>query len=63
MESMTHLTLDLPADQAHALAQFLKLAGLDDYRRLAVDLDEARAMLDSGERLRAALAAAGHAPR
>lgn len=45
------------------LARFLKRVGVDDYRRLAVDRDEAWLMLDAGERVRAALAAAGYAPR
>ena len=57
------IRFDLPPAQALALAQFLKRVGLDDYRRLAVDADEAWDMLDAGERLRAALAAAGYAPR
>jgi hypothetical protein len=33
------------------------------YRSQAIDADEAWTMLDAGERLRAALAAAGYAPR
>lgn len=65
MEPLVHITVDLPPAQALALAlaQFLKRVGLDDYRRLAVDVDEAWAMLDAGERLRAALATVGYAPR
>ena len=60
---MVRLTLDLPDDEALALAQFLKRVGLDDYRRLAVDVDEAWTMLEAGERVRQALADAGYAPR
>jgi len=63
MEPLVHVTVDLPPAQALALAQFLKRVGLDDYRSLAVDADEAWTMLDAGECLRAALAAAGYAPR
>lgn len=63
MEPFVHLDLDLTPAEALALAQFLKRVGVDDYRRLAVDRDEAWLMLDAGERVRAALAAAGYAPR
>ena len=63
MQPLVHITVDLPPDQALALAQFLKRVGQDDYRRLAVDADEAWTMLDAGERLRTALATAGYAPR
>jgi hypothetical protein len=63
MDRFDHLALDLPPDEALALAQFLKRVGLDDYRRLAVDLDEAYAMQAAGERVRAGLADAGYAPR
>ena len=55
--------LELTDDEAAALAQFLKRVGIDDYRTLAVDQDEAWHMLDAGERVRAALAEAGYAPR
>lgn len=63
MEPLVQLTFDLSADEALALAQFLKRVGLDDYRRLAVDPDEAWTMLKAGERVRKALADAGYAPR
>ena len=63
MEPHVHLDFDLTPAEALALAQFLKRVGVDDYRRLAVDRDEAWLMLDAGERVRAALAAAGYAPR
>ncbi|KQZ32552.1 hypothetical protein [Duganella sp. Root1480D1] len=63
MDRTVYLAFDLPADEALALAQFLKRVGLDDYRRLAVDPDEAWTMLEAGERVRKALADAGYAPR
>jgi hypothetical protein len=55
--------LTLPADEAWALAQFLKRAGYSDYRALAVSDDEAHAMHEAGETLRRALAEQGYAPR
>jgi hypothetical protein len=48
---------------ACGLAQFLKRAGLSDYRALAENEAEAYAMLRASERVRAALASAGFAPR
>jgi hypothetical protein len=57
------LQVSLTLEQALALAQFLKRVGLDDYRTLAVDQDEAWHMLDAGERVRAALREVGIAPR
>jgi len=55
------VTLSLP--QAWALAEFLKRVGLDDYRALAADQNEAWLMRDAGERLRDALREIGIAPR
>ncbi len=63
MERTVIVTCTLSDDEALALAQFLKRMGLDDYRKLSIDSDEAWTMLDAGERLRAALAAAGYTPR
>lgn len=57
------ITVELTAAQALALAQFLKRVGLDDYKGLAADTDEAYTMLDAGEKVRAALIEAGFAPR
>ncbi len=62
-DSAIPITLYLTDAQAWALAQFLKRAGFDDYRRLAVDEDEAYAMRDAGEKVRAHLGLAGYAPR
>ena len=55
--------VELPEEEAWALAQFLKRAGYTDYRGQAIDEDEASRMRDAGERLREALAGAGVAPR
>jgi hypothetical protein len=63
MEPVVDLAFYLTPAEALALAQFLKRVGVDDYRRLAVDRDEAWLMLDAGERVRTALATAGYAPR
>ena len=49
--------------EAWAFAQFLKRAGWDHYRRLALCDDEAYAMQALAERLRQALAQQGYAPR
>ena len=53
------MTLSVELTDAHAwsLAQFLKHAGLADFRSNALDEDEAYTMLDAAERVRAALAA------
>jgi len=50
-------------EEAWAFAQFLKRVAMDDYRRLAVDGEEAYAMQGAGEVIRRALAAQGRAPR
>ena len=57
------ITIALTQEQALALAQFLKRVGIDDYRSLAVDHDEAWLMRDAGERVREALREVGIAPR
>lgn len=57
------VVIDLSPDQAWALAQFLKRAGVSDYQRLAVDEAEAYAMFYAAETLRAALIEAGYTPR
>lgn len=57
------IVLQLPADRAWALAQFVKRAGLSDYRSLAQSEPEAYAMRAAGDAIGDALAAAGCAPR
>jgi hypothetical protein len=57
------VTLDLAAPEALALAQFVKRSVFATYREFAIDDDEARQMLDAVEKLRAALADEGIAPR
>jgi hypothetical protein len=53
----------LPDDLAWALAEFLTRVGYSDYRPLAADEQEARDIQGAGEKLRAALADQGFAPR
>jgi hypothetical protein len=57
------IQLELPAEQAWALAECLKRIGYSDYRPLAANEQEARDMQNAGEILRAALAENGIAPR
>jgi len=57
------LMIELSDDEAWAFAQFLKRVAVDDYRRLAVDGEEAYAMQAAGEALGRALAEKGYAPR
>lgn len=57
-----HLTAITPFE-AWAFAQFLKRAGWDHYRILAIGDDEATAMQAAAERLRQAFAEQGYAPR
>ena len=60
---MILIHVDLPDDEAHALAQMLKRVGYDDYRRLAQSDQQAYAMQSAGEKVRTALAEQGLAPR
>lgn len=55
--------LELSDAEAWALAQLVKRIGWADCRALAVDDAEARLMIQATDRVRAALAAAGYAPR
>jgi hypothetical protein len=63
---MTKVTVELPADEATALAQLVKRVGHDDAERLSSRYDggeERDAMLSGIDKLRRALAEAGIAPR
>lgn len=55
--------VQLPQDQAWALAQLLKRIGYSDCRALAEDDQQAYQMIQATERVRRALADAGIAPR
>ena len=60
---MPTIHVELPDDQAWAFTQFLKRAGYGDYRALAASDEEAYDMLDAAEKMRAAFAEKGYAPR
>lgn len=57
------LELELADELAWAFAEFLKRAGYSDYRALAANEQEAFDMQEAGEKVRAALAEKGIAPR
>ncbi len=57
------IAVELDAEQAWALAQLVKRIGWADCRSLAEDEEQTRLMIQATERMRAALAAAGFAPR
>ena len=57
------IEVELPPDQAWALAECLKRIGYMDYRPLAVSEQEAWDMFEAGEKVRAALAEQGFKPR
>lgn len=59
----TLLTFTLDAQAAGALAQFLKRLAYSDYAAPAVNEQEAYAMQQAGETMRAALADVGICPR
>ncbi len=58
-EPLAIILLDLPMPQAYALAQLCKRLSWTDARGMAVDDDEARAMLSACNMLRASLGARG----
>ena len=63
---MKKVVLELPPEQGHALAQFVKRLGFDDCERLASRYDggeERDLMLAGIDKLQRALAEAGFAPR
>ena len=57
------IQVDMPLDQAWALAQLLKRIGYSDCRALAEDDQQAYQMIQATEHVRRALADAGIAPR
>jgi hypothetical protein len=63
---MAKVIVELPSDEARALAQLVKRLGHDDAQRLSSRYDggeERDAMLSGINKLRRALAEAGFAPR
>jgi hypothetical protein len=63
METNVTAHVEFTAAQAWALAQLLKRLGWSDCRALAEDDEQAALMIAAAERVRAALAEAGYAPR
>ena len=63
MQELVTIAVELDAEQAWALAQLVKRIGWADCRSLAEDEAQARLMIEAAERVRAALAAVGYAPR
>jgi len=60
---MTTIEVELPDELAWALAEFCKRASYDDYRQRAASEQEADDMQNAAEKIRAALAEKGIAPR
>ena len=63
---MIKVTVELPPEQASALAQLVKRLGYDDCERLSSRYDggqERDAMLSGIDKLQRALAESGYAPR
>ena len=63
MDHTITFQVDMPQDQAWALAQLLKRIGYSDCRTLAQDDEQAYQMIYAAERLRKAMAEAGIVPR
>jgi len=59
----TTVTIELPNDQAMALAQLCKRISFKECRANAIDGDEAYVMLDAIAKLQRALAESGYSPR
>ena len=63
MQDLITVHVELEPAQAWALAQLLKRIGWSECRTLAEDAQQTRLMIAATERVRAALAEAGYAPR
>lgn len=57
------LNAEIPADEAEALAEFLKRVGYSDFRSLAKSDEEAYLMQAGAAKVAKALAEAGYDPR
>ena len=57
------ITIELPSDEALALAQLCKRIGFSDVRGNAIDTNEAYTMLDAVAKLQKSLARQGYNPR
>ena len=61
--ALVNVALELPKEEALALAQFVKRVGWHEFRNNAVDDDEAYVIKSAIIKLQNALADAGYAPR
>ncbi|AFY93117.1 DUF7706 family protein [Chamaesiphon minutus] len=57
------LEIELTDEQAYALAQYLKRVQFDDFRRRAINEDDAYLMQNAASEVRKALSDAGYDPR
>lgn len=60
---MVTVTLELPEEEALALAQFVKRVGWHEFRGNAENDEEAYQIRDATDKIRTSLAEAGYAPR
>ena len=63
MQTTPTITVTLTNAQAWAFAEFLKRVGLVEFAALAIDQEEALAMLSAAAAIRLELAQVGYAPR
>jgi hypothetical protein len=57
------ISVELADSQAYALAQFFKRVTFDDFRKRALNDDDAHEMLNAAMLVKEALAKAGYEPR
>lgn len=60
---MVEIKIEMKTEEAEAIAQFFKRIGVDDFRKLAKDDNEAYTMQNAGVVISRALADAGFSPR
>lgn len=60
---MTYTKLTIELTPAEAFAQFLKRVEFDDFKRRAVNEDEALLLKDAATQIKKGLVDSGHAPR
>lgn len=63
MDNKIEISVAMTDEEAWAYAQFLKRAGLSDYKTNAENEAEAYLMMQVGEKVRKALAEKGYSPR
>jgi hypothetical protein len=63
MDNNIEIFVEMTEEEAWAYAQFLKRVGFNEYRQNAESEEQAYLMIQTGERVRKALADKGIAPR